>query len=1102
MTSQLRIEMFGGLSVECNGARTTRFATQKTAALLAYLARYPGKSHLRDGLAEMLWPETDSARGRARLCTLLTYVRSVVEPQGTVTGSVLQTDRNTVTLNSDLIWSDAAHFEALLARVAKSGDVSDRIRMLQEARSLYRGDLLPGFYMDWVVREQARLHELYVDLLHALAHCLISTARRSEAITILDLALGADPYRESLVRMQMRCFAALGRPEAALTAFEQFVERLRQTLGARPSESTLALGERIRSDPEAFDSADEETPMQAAAPVVAVAAPVKSAEEPTATVRPELPFQLTRFVGRNRELDALTELLCSRDCRLVTLTGPGGVGKTRLSIEAARVVSDAFRGRVWFVELARISHARLFPFALSESLKLSGSGPSDPLDQSVERLKQAPCLLVLDNFEHLLAEAAVPNKIENALGNSAIGLVRLLLERVPELTCLVTSRQPLRLGGEQEIPVDQLRVPTVGEPLERAAGCESLALYVDRAKVSRPDFALSNHNFASVAELCRRLEGLPLAIEMAAAWSKTVTPARMLELIGSRPQALTARRRDLPARHQSMRAAIAWSYDLLDEKLRRLFCSLSVFRGGWTAEDAAFVAGHDDIDGDLAELAERSMILIEEHNGTSRFRQLELLRIFAKDQLSSSDEECTLRDRHYTRFLNLAKSAQDRLNGPDASFWFARLGAEHDNFRLALEQAHDGATCLTLATALWRYWNDRGYYAEASLWLARGIEECDCESEHAALRARGLTALGATASNQGEYSRARAFFREAMDLWRSAGDREGIGDVHNNLGALEYRCHNFEVARVEFDSALAIRRELGDNFRISATLNNLAILACDVGDFFEAEQRHAENLELKRTINDGPGIALALGNLGHLAYRQRQYARARMLLQESIAEHRSLDMRPGIAVTLHTLGNMELIQGHLTEALEAYTESLEIFSEIGEKRGVAYSLGQISGVVLRLGDAERAVQCAARAEQMCRELNDGAGLVGAWIRLGDALIHTDVREAEARLRQALETGAEIGDESLQTSAIESLAYLASVNDDHRRAAILFAFAGRTPGNSYLAGDDVGWEKARLAIRAVLGEDEMERIVREGSALSLSEAVDHALARPAQCPRNS
>ncbi len=591
METPWQIQLLGGLSA-CKGDHCiTRFATSRAAALLARLALFPRRTHAREELADLLWPEADLEAGRLSLRVCLASLRRQLEPPGTLTGSVLIADRTTVRLNSQSCQSDAAAFEAAIQEAARAQTLEKKREALDNALGLYGGELLPGFYDEWILDERERL-----------------TAVQEEAEAQRD---------------------ALPAPKLPLTF---------------PAPDPAALP---------------------AAPTV-----------PPKPLPSGFPLQFTRFFGREAERARLSEMLCDPAIALVTLIGPGGAGKTRLALETARQVADGFSGSVCFAGLADLSDSALILVSLAAALRLPLSGESTPLAQVTAHLAAGESLLVLDNLEHLGEEGAAQ--------------IRALLAQTPGLTCFVTSRRRLDLEGERELFLRPLPIPDSsagGSEAPAALVClPSVQLFVDRAQAVRPDFQITAHNAEAVAAICRTLEGMPLALELAAARIQTLTPAQMQEQLAARLDFLISRRRDLPSRHRSLRAALEWSTLLLTPEQTRFFVRLSVFRGGCTLESAAAVCETDRALPLLEELRERSLLAAEdpkEPGLSMRFRMLESLREFGEEHLSP--EECrALNRRHAEYFQELAGRMDALWDGPEQDRARAALEAEYDNLRAAL----------------------------------------------------------------------------------------------------------------------------------------------------------------------------------------------------------------------------------------------------------------------------------------------------------------------------------------------------------------------------------------------------------------------------------
>ncbi|MCW3054008.1 MAG: putative ATPase, partial [Chthonomonadales bacterium] len=686
MNARCRIELLGDLRVVLGEQVHTRFRTRKAAHLLAYLALHPQQAQPRERLVELFWGDREEAVGRDGLSTALAQLRRQLEGEGLPVGSLFLADKQQVRLNPLAVSTDVAEFDLLLDRARQSADKPERADLLQEAVGLYRGDLLPDCYDAWASVEQTRCRVLFQESLMRLTPLWEEAGRFAEALTMAQRACAADPFAEEGYRAQMRLLVRLKKPSMALQLYESLEQLFRKELGARPSASTRQMAEMIRQDPQTalLIRAESAPPAAASVPSPEVAE-CDNPPPPTATPvnAPILPLQLTRFFGREQEREQIADLLQTPGTRLVSLLGPGGTGKTRLSLEVATQVTPAFVNRVWFVALADIPDAGLIVSTLVHALRLPPDAQADPLERVVAHLGHAPCLLVLDNLEHLLCPSPPPHQMgknDNPAMSGTVGLIRVLLQRVPALVCLVTSRQALQLGGEQVFPVPPLTLPADATPLETLRSNDSIALYMDRARSARPDFALTTHNAIAITTLCRRLEGMPLALEMAAAWVKTIPPHKMLERLEHQLDLLVSRRRDLPARHQSLRATIEWSYDLLPADLRRLFARLSVFRGGWTLEAAETVCGDEALHGLIA-LQEHSLVIAIEEADAPRYRMLEPLREFAAEKLVEMGDAGQIQDAHAAYYTEIARQADQHYGDSQLKNWLDQLDANWDNLR-------------------------------------------------------------------------------------------------------------------------------------------------------------------------------------------------------------------------------------------------------------------------------------------------------------------------------------------------------------------------------------------------------------------------------------
>ena len=657
------------------------------------------------------------------------------------------------------------------------------------------------------------------------------------------------------------------------------------------------------------------------------------------------PLPFTRFFGRETECRDLAALLRSSQTRLLTLTGPGGAGKTRLACEIARHIAGSFSGPICFVPLADVNDGELICGAIADALALPRSPAAEPLEQIVAMLaNQPPSLLVLDNFEQIVERGA--------------SVALSLLTRLPTLTCLITSRRRLNIPGEREWPVSPLSLPEQRESPEQVFQAASVRLFVDRAQAARPDFQLTPGNMAAVADLCRKLDGLPLAIELVAARALTLTPAQMAERL--HPRTLPDRQTS-QERHSSLWAALAWSYDLISPDLQRFFAGLCVFRGGFTAEAARFVCEEPQALEFLTQLRERSLLLVEEVGGEMRFRLLQTLREFAGEQLDET-RFLSLQTRHGEHFLALAEEARPALRGAAQAHWLERLDADHDNFRAALEscrqQLEGVETELRLGSALAQFWAMRGHLREA-----RGrLEDALARSGEAdpLLRADALHGAGFLAYWQGDYPATQAYCLEALRLRRGLNDEVGtIRSLQMLANAFLYQ-GDYSKAKACFAEALAKARERADESECPTSLMGLAIIAHWHGEYEDTRALYSEGSRILEKLGDRRNLALALYNLGEMERGLGHLEDAKKHCEHSLALCR--EAGGGLVGVLQiALGNIALAQGQEDLAQTLLEDGLRVSRETGEEGDTAIALRGLGHAARLRGDHAAARLLLARS---------------------------------------------------------------------------------------------------------------------------------------------
>jgi len=617
-----------------------------------------------------------------------------------------------------------------------------------------------------------------------------------------------------------------------------------------------------------------------------------------------VPEHLTPLIGRAHDVARAVALVRRSDVRLLTLTGPPGVGKTRLGVAVAMAAREAYAGGVYVVPLAPLRAPELVIPTVARTLGLREEPGRPMVETLIVYLRDRRMLLLLDNVEHLVA--AAPQVVD-------------LLAACPAVDVLATGRAALRVDGEQELFVPPLASPAPAEAsLEEVARYPAVDLFVQRARALAPDFALTPANAPTVAAICRRLDGLPLAIELAAARIKLLPPRALLDRLDDRLRVLSGGPPHLPERQRTLRGALDWSYDLLAADEQGLFGRLAVFAGGCTLEAAEAVCSAPGpsrasvLDG-LAVLTDNNLTRIEDAvdgtgEGEPRVGMLETLRAYGLERLEAAGEAAAVRGRHAAYYLALAEAADLELMGAGQATWLARLDADHDNMRAALdwagERADDGdEMALQLAGALWRFWWIRGHLAEGRRWMEELLGR---SGGSAAVRARALNGGGNLAWGQGDYARATAWYEESLVFWRQVGDAAGIARALNNLGMVLHEQGDLGGAQARYEESLALHRQRRDldRWSIAATLNNLGRAVHEQGDRARAAALFAESLVLKQEIGDSAGTAATLGNLADVASADGDYLHAATLYRDSVALYNALGDHGGIAAGCEGMAHM------------------------------------------------------------------------------------------------------------------------------------------------------------------------------------------------------
>jgi predicted ATPase/DNA-binding SARP family transcriptional activator/DNA-binding CsgD family transcriptional regulator len=941
----VRIGLLGGFRVSV-GPRIiegNQWRLRKASGLVKLLALSPGHHLHREQAMEALWPDLGRRAAANNVRGALHAARRTLHPSPEVASRYLVSRGERIALCPERqLWVDVEAFEEAAATARRSQDPA----AYRAAIELYAGELLPeDRYEEWAEVRRGELRRSFLSLLIELAALYEERREHGLAIETLRRVTGEEPANEDSHAALMRLHTLLGRPAEALQQYERLREALSDELGVEPGAASKRLREEIAAG---------------GAPAARLSSTGLPPEKPPGAHQHNLPAALTSFVGREQQLVELKRELAMT--RLLTLTGAGGCGKTRLALEVAKDLVGAYPDGVWLVELVGLSEPPLVVQTVAMALGVQEQPNRLLADTLVEALRGKNMLLVLDNCEHLIDTAA--------------HLVDVLLTACPHLRILATSREALGVAGETNWRVPSLSAPDVRQPItvEQLEGYESARLFVERARRRSPAFVPSPSNAHAVAEICRKLEGIPLAIELAAGRVKVLSAEQIAQRLEDSLKLLSAGDRTAPPRHRTLGRTLDWSYELLPELERRLFERLSAFAGGWTLEAAEVVGAGEDIErGDvldlLSRLLDKSLVATESGERTVlRYGMLEPVRQYARERLEASGKAEEVRCQHASFYLELAKEAEPKLIGPQQRLWLDRLEREHDNLRAVLSWSLECGDDLGLrmAGALWRFWYARGYLSEGQRWLEEVLARSG--SAPALVQAKAFRGLGWLAEAQGDHERASAAYEKSLRIYRSAADEAGVAASLGGLGSVALSQGDHERATALLEESVTLLWKSRKERDVASVLNTLGALASYKGDQARAMSFFEEALKLSRKAGDVQAIAVSLSNLGLTKLLHDDPERSTALLEESLALFREVGDDLDIAICLTNLALAALLEGDHERVTGLVVEGLGLIQKAGDKQRVADCLERMAGVAGARGQAPRAARLWGAAQALREEM--------------------------------------------------------------------------------------------------------------------------------------
>ena len=927
----MQIFLFGSFELKTKD-RAIHLPTRKMEALLAYLALHRSVQN-REKIASLFWGDSPDELARRSLRTALSVLRKELGD-----GFII-TDRETVQLNPQVpLWVDVYEVEKQAENILAAGSQAG-IDL-----DLYRGELLHNFYDEWILEEREHYRKLIIDALLQLAQLLRTGGEYARAISAAQKIISIDPINERAYQHLIFCQGALGKRLEALKSYEEFKQRLMEQFGIEPSKDTSTLYEQLKnSDTDGTHAA---------------------------TVKSNLPIPLTSFVGREKELSSLSGIFDTT--RLLTLTGVGGCGKTRLAIQLASQLADAFPDGVWWIELAAIQDESSLTPVVMKTLGIAESQSDSAEEVLLKFLRTRQTLLVMDNCEHVISACA--------------RLAENILSQCPDVKILATSREALSIHGEVAWLVPSLSLPPADQT-NNLMKWECPRLFFERAIMYRADLQLNESNSESLLRICRALEGIPLAVELAAARVKTLSLEQLASRLDDKLSLLTTGSRAAQPRQQTLRATIDWSYELLSEQEKVVLHRLSLFFGTWTLEAAEFVCSEDNIASNqildvITRLLDKSLLISENHDGLIRYRMLEIIRQYGMEKLEQMDEVQHIQDRHTRYYSELAQSEESAWYSQEQARLIKQFDIEYPNLRVALawglenpQRAENWENGLNLAIALVPFWNFRAELHESHYWLKKVVDQIDVvlaesdlgsqkRNELLSIKASAIYEMGALSYYLTHHATRIDLFEEAATIYGEIGDQRGLARPNLYVAQTAADRGQTDLARKIWWESLEQFEQSGDSWYAAMVYSFLGALERRLGNYDESERKFHQAIALYEKVGDQWGRTIMFMHLGMIAMYRGDPVTARGWFQQRLRIGSEIGFKFSQAYAVFLIGLTYWKSGDTVEMGRCLLQAIPRLQQIGSYATLADCIIGIAWISAESGDLEKAAYLLGAVERI------------------------------------------------------------------------------------------------------------------------------------------